>query len=168
MLSSVALALPSNPKAFCGALLDGETKMDHSFQEPLKQQEISNICTPEILLESTQHLAPDMYPPKNEGNCFRLNRYQPTSRMRGRKGKRKPLVPSGSRGRFAVLRLPRLPVLSPERSPDRVSLSGWEALSRLSHFWFCSSDGAAALTRPKAYGRTSWSALASWGGLIPS
>lgn len=78
--------------------------------------------------------------------------------------KENPQSPLGA----AVLRLPHLPVLSPERSPDRVSLSGWEALSRLSHFWFCLSDGAAALTRPKVYGRTSWSALASWGGLIPS
>lgn len=46
VFSSVVLALPSSPKAFCGALVDRVTKMDHGFQEPLKQQEISSIRTP--------------------------------------------------------------------------------------------------------------------------
>ena len=108
--------------------------MDRSFQEPLKQQEISNIGIPWILLESIQHLAPDMYPPKNEGNCFWLNRCQPTSRMQGCEGKRKPAVPSGSLSCFAMLQFPHLLVPSPERSPDRFGLSGGEALSRLCSF----------------------------------
>lgn len=56
MISSVtSSSAPFNPKAFCGALADSLTKRF------LKQQEISNIHIPRLLLESMQQLASYIY-----------------------------------------------------------------------------------------------------------
>lgn len=120
MLSSVALALPSNPKAFCGALLDGGEQDGSQHKSPLSSKKSQTSA----LLKSSWN-PPTSWPQtctlrKMKEIVSDLTGISPLQEC-GRK-ERKPLVPLGAWSLCSVA----LPVCRSSlrtRSPDRVSLS---------------------------------------------